>query len=58
MRSSVHLGAVVEIPILEFLAAQPEVLYSFQGYKFENDETRFEEETLKLDYLYIPVVSH
>ncbi|MCK8520617.1 PorT family protein [Aquimarina sp. D1M17] len=55
-RTSVHLGLVAEIPIIEVLAIQPELFYSFQGYKGESAEPNFEDENLKLDYIYLPVM--
>ncbi len=53
VRTSVHLGLVAEIPIIEILAIQPELYYSFQGYKADSPEPNFEDETLKLDYIYL-----
>ncbi|PKV51224.1 outer membrane protein with beta-barrel domain [Aquimarina sp. MAR_2010_214] len=57
-RTGFHLGAVVEIPISEKFAFQPEVLYSAQGYTM--DETVFGiriEGTTKLDYINIPLIA-
>ncbi len=56
MRSSVHIGLVAEFPVNEYIAVQPELLYSFQGIKTESAEPNFEEERLKLDYIYLPVM--
>ena len=48
-RTSFHLGLIAEIMFSEKFGIQPEVLYSAQGAK-EGDET------LKLDYINIPVL--
>ncbi len=55
-RTSIHIGLAAEIPINEYLAIQPELLYSFQGVKYDSEEPNFEKETLKLDYIYLPVI--
>ncbi len=57
MRKSVHLGIVAEIPIIEVLSIQPELFYSFQGFKTESLEPNFEDETLKLDYIYLTTMA-
>lgn len=61
-RTSFHVGGLVEIPISEKFAIQPEVLYSSQGAKstyryddgfdFENSES-----TIKLDYITLPIMA-
>ena len=56
VRSSVHLGFVVEVPIIEELAIQPELFYSFQGIKTKSEEPNFEDEILKLDYIQLPLM--
>ena len=53
-----HLGALVEIPVTERFAIQPEVLYSAQGSKIENkilDVTATAKS--KLDYINLPVMA-
>ncbi len=55
-RTIVHVGLAAEIPINEYLALQPELLYSFQGVKYDSEEPNFEKEVLKLDYIYLPVM--
>ncbi len=55
-RAIVHIGLAAEIPINEYLAIQPELLYSFQGVKYESAEPNFDDEILKLDYIYLPVM--
>ena len=57
MRTSFHVGAVVEIPLSDKFSVQPELLYSSQGAesKFSEDDFTFEEK-LKLDYLNIPIM--
>lgn len=49
-RTSFHLGGMAEIPISEKLSAQPELLFSSQGAKYEN------EGSLHLNYLYVPLM--
>jgi hypothetical protein len=48
-RTSFHLGGMAEIRINEDFVVQPELLYSAQGGKYD-------EFTLALDYLYLPVM--
>lgn len=61
-RTSFHIGGLVEIPISEKFAVQPELLYSSQGAKYEESES-FEggsysyEEKYKLDYINIPIMA-
>ncbi|QCX01561.1 PorT family protein [Aggregatimonas sangjinii] len=50
---SFHVGGVVEIPISEKLAAQPELLYSSQGTKWNLGSNG---NNLKLDYLNLPIL--
>lgn len=45
-----HVGAIVELNILDNFSIQPELMYSSQG-------TKFETEDLKLDYLSLPVLA-
>ncbi|TSE11451.1 porin family protein [Aquimarina algiphila] len=53
-RIRVHLGAVIEFPITRRFFIQAEVLYSAQGYTF--DEAG-EENKISLNYLALPVVA-
>ncbi len=55
-RTSIHIGLAAEIPINEYLALQPELLYSFQGVKYDSQEPNFKDEVLKLDYIYLPIM--
>ncbi len=57
-RTSFHIGGLVEIPISEKFAVQPELLYSSQGYKIEESDTdyNFEAKT-KLDYINVPIMA-
>ncbi|MEW7278131.1 porin family protein [Aquimarina sp. 2201CG1-2-11] len=60
-KTGFHVGAVVEIPLSEKFAFQPEILYSTQGSKYESsfevfNETTTEETTTKLNYLNIPLI--
>ncbi|MFD2562170.1 porin family protein [Aquimarina rubra] len=58
MRTSFHVGALVEIPLSDKFALQPELMYSAQGAKYEFSEPGFtDESTIKLDYLNIPVMA-
>ncbi|MAP54201.1 porin family protein [Altibacter sp.] len=54
-KTSIHLGGVVNIPISELFAVQPEVIYSRQG--FENSEPELFDVTVYLDYLNIPIMA-
>ncbi|WP_034258062.1 porin family protein [Altibacter lentus] len=57
-RTGFHLGGVVEIPVSETFAVQPEVLYSQQGLQQETDFFGDTLETkLKLDYINVPVMA-
>jgi len=49
-KTSIHVGGVARISISEFLAVQPEILYSRQGAKDGDDTTLF------LDYINIPIL--
>jgi hypothetical protein len=48
-----HLGIYVESYIGKYLAVQPEILYSQQGYKMIDEDGTF---TQKLDYLNVPLM--
>ncbi|CAM3392266.1 porin family protein [Aequorivita lipolytica] len=61
-RTSFHIGGLVEIPISEKFAIQPELLYSSQGAKSEYDDSFGDsivigKEKLKLDYINIPIMA-
>lgn len=57
-RTSFHVGALVEIPISDKFAFQPELLFSNQGAKFEfNGATFTDESTIKLSYLNLPLMA-
>ena len=53
-RTSFHLGALVEIPLSEKFAVQPEILYSSEGsdWSFGNVDS-----DIKLDYIRVPVLA-
>ncbi len=55
-RTSIHLGLAAEFPINEYLGLQPELLYSFQGFGTASIEPNFEDEILKIDYVYLPIM--
>ncbi len=55
-RVSIHIGLAAEIPINEYLGLQPELLYSFQGFSTGSIEPNFEDEILKIDYVYLPIM--
>jgi len=49
-RISFHIGLVVELAISDMLSVQPEILYSSQGYKFNN--------VIGInDYINVPIVA-
>lgn len=57
-----HIGALVEVPVSERFAVQPEVLYSAQGAKTEltesfNDVSFKLTGKTKLDYINIPIMA-
>lgn len=49
-----NFGAVVEIPVTEKFAVQPELLFSTQGVKDDSEGT---DVTLKLNYINIPLMA-
>ncbi len=60
-----HLGGILEVPLSDRFSLQPELLYSYQGSKFEREIEIFSEtdlfvptvkNTLKLSYLVVPVL--
>lgn len=48
--TSFHVGAVLELNLFENFSVQPEVMYSSQG-------TKLEDEDIKLDYISVPVLA-
>lgn len=57
-RTGFHIGAVVEIPISEKFSVQPELMYSQQGAKSEEEfDGVTAEGTIRLDYINIPVLA-
>lgn len=55
-RTSFNVGAVVEFEISDKFSIQPELIYSAQGAKLEEEESDVDL-TLKLDYLNVPVIA-
>ena len=53
-RTSFHIGGVAEFEISKKFSFQPELLYSSQGTKAEEDDYKV---TLKMDYLNIPLMA-
>jgi hypothetical protein len=53
-RTSLHVGAVSEFVISDKFSIQPELLYSAQGAKYEDEVFK---ETIKLDYLNLPIMA-
>lgn len=53
-RTGLHVGGVINVGINEWLAIQPEVIYSMQGYSGEEMGVDF---TGKLDYVNIPIMA-
>ena len=53
-RTGIHGGAVVNIPISELFAVQPEVIYSAQGATFMEEGL---DVTVKLDYINVPILA-
>jgi len=61
MRTSFHVGGIAEIPLAQDFFFGPEILYSSQGTKSNETETVIGETftsdiTLKLDYIYLPLM--
>jgi outer membrane protein with beta-barrel domain len=55
-----HVGGFAEIKLSEKFSIQPELLFSTQGYKYEENDSEFDysyEEKLNLSYLNIPVMA-
>ncbi|CAM1353998.1 porin family protein [Tenacibaculum halocynthiae] len=58
VRTSFHVGGVVEFKITDKFSIQPELLYSAQGMKYEREQGGVNFEfTTKVDYLYLPVMA-
>lgn len=56
-RTALHAGALVEIPISDKFAFQPELLFSAQGAKFDFSDQGFtDESTFRLSYLNVPLM--
>jgi len=55
-RQSIHVGLAAEFPVNEYMGIQPELLYSFQGFKGESFEPNFMEENFKADYILVPIM--
>lgn len=53
MRTTFHVGGVFEFMLSDKFSFQPELLYSAQGYTFEEEEL---EGTTKIDYLNLPLI--
>ncbi len=53
-RVRMHLGAVIEFPITQRIYIQPELLYSAQGYKIEEERG---ENKISLNYLSLPIIT-
>ena len=53
-RTSIHFGGVAEIVFSEKFSFQPELLYSGQGAKYEEEGYK---ETWKLDYINLPLMA-
>ena len=61
-RTGFHIGGLVEVPISEKFAIQPEVLYTAQGSKYSEKGTELGvdysyEMEQKLDYIQVPVMA-
>jgi hypothetical protein len=61
-RTGFHIGGLVEIPVSEKFAIQPEVLYSSQGSKYSDKGTELGVDysynvEQKLDYIQVPVMA-
>lgn len=58
-RLSFHIGGLVEIPLARRFSLQPEILYSSQGAKYDDDFDIFDdtvEGDLILDYITVPIL--
>ena len=54
-RTSFHLGGMAEIMLSDVFSIQPELLYSAQGAKDQNDTDN--NEIFKVDYIIVPVMA-
>lgn len=54
-RTSFHLGGMAEIMVTDVFSVQPELMYSAQGAKDQNDSDN--NETYKVDYISLPVLA-
>ena len=54
-RTSFHLGGIAEISLTDLFSIQPELLYSAQGAKDQNDSDN--NEIFKVDYITLPVLA-
>lgn len=60
MRTSIHIGLMAEFEISESFSFQPELIYSSQGTKSEDNYPEFDEfyeSTAKVDYINIPLMA-
>jgi hypothetical protein len=53
IRTSIHFGGLIEIPLMDSFSIQPELLFSSQGVKDQSDS----DEKITLDYLTIPLLA-
>lgn len=57
-RTGFHAGVLAEIMVTEQFGIQPEILYSMQGFKFEESESGFSSKAeVKLDYINVPILA-
>jgi len=56
-RTSFHVGVVGELPIADIFSLQAEVLYSGQGFSYEEEGPTGDEVEFQLDYLSVPVLA-
>lgn len=54
-RTSFHLGGMAEISLTDVFSIQPELLYSAQGAKDQNDSDN--NEIFKVDYITLPILA-
>jgi hypothetical protein len=57
MRTSFHVGALVELPIADIFSVQLEAMYSGQGFKSDIEGSDGDKIEYQLDYINVPVLA-
>jgi opacity protein-like surface antigen len=57
MRTSFHVGALVELPLADIFSLQVEAMYSGKGFDFEFEGPDGDDAEFQLDYIDVPVLA-